>query len=542
MPLCPDTTNQLKENAAAHVRAQKAVVRRLDRRIDEMEEEVKTLDPESPRAKAMQKAIANLRLEVRGQRLNPNTGEYEQVKKTGEERLSVMEALYLERQPRRFTYNSRDGQTRNADIYGMPTIQEMKNAGFEEAAREMAVRAISLISTGDTSRNPYDYLGTEGLEVKDALDRVIEHHHIYNNCVVKEDGGVHALSIGILSGKDGKPEVKVIPAYHGYDYTERRENQMDAVQFVCLMDAMHSGEDPVAHLHYFKFDGEEAASLKAKAIEKAQEKAIDAKAKLPRLQEELKVLQARRIKPEEYEKKLKDREDVLAKQYAKYLDENGKARRLPKGSDEAAKRSAIQSELNTVRNDLAKHNLATSLKNQIEEQESQMRTLRTQKKAIAGKASYARKLLKEGKRLTDEQKQSIEQNDKLTQRLVELEIALKKSKAALEKEGSIDLQIETKKKKIQETVYLSKLTPEAAAKLFDDSNGFFSFDKGKAEKDAHETFRPKMNEEITKFVAREALQYIKDSGTELESFFRQEYHRNISNRLAALAAKIPKDL
>ena len=278
MPLCPDTTNQLKENAAAHVRAQKAVVQRLDRRIDEMEEEVKTLDPESPRAKQMQKAIANLRLEVRGQRMNPDTGEYEQVKKTGQERLSVMEALYSERQPRRFLYTSKDGEERKADDYGMPTIQEMKDAGFEEAAREMAVRAISLVATGDTSRNPYDYLGTDGLEVKDALDRVIEHHHIYNNCVVKEDGGVHALSVGILSGKDGKPEVKVIPAYHGYDYAERKDNQMDAVQFVCLMDAMHSGEDPVAHLHYFKFDGEEAKALKTKAVEKAQEKRL-----MPRL-------------------------------------------------------------------------------------------------------------------------------------------------------------------------------------------------------------------------------------------------------------------
>lgn len=542
MPLCPDTTNQLKENAAAHIRAQKAVVKRLDRRIDEMEEEVKNLDPESPRAKKLQKAIMNLRLEVRGQRLNSDTGEYEQVKKTGEERLSVMEALYLERQPRRFLYTSKDGQERKADVYGMPTIQEMKDAGFEEAAREMVVRAISLMATGDTSRNPYDYLGTEGLEVKDALDRVIEHHHIYNNCVVKEDGGVHALSVGILSGKDGKPEIKVIPAYHGYDYAERKDNQMDAVQFVCLMDAMHSGEDPVAHLHYFKFDGEEAMALKTKAVEKAQEKALEASSKLPRLQEELRVLQARRIKPEEYEKKLKDKEAELAKQYAKYLDENGKARRLPKGSPEAEKRNAIQVELSKVQSDLAKHNLATSLKNQVAEQEVKLKSLRSQKNAIAGKVAYARKRLKEGKELTDEQKQTIEQFDKMVQSLGEIEIALKKSRTALEREGSIDTQVEVKKRKIQEAVHVSKLTPDKVSELFDDSNGFFSFDKGRTEKDAHETFRPKMNEEITKFVAREALEYIKSSGMELESFFQQEYHRNISNRLAALAAKIPRDL
>lgn len=536
MPLCPDADGTLTANAQTHIEAQRATLKRLDHRLNEMEGELKQGEPGSHRAKLLEKAIADLRLEVRGQKLNPNTGKYEQVKKPGAERVEVMESLYTERPPKLFTYKAADGTDRKATVYGMPTIQEMHDAGAKDAAHEMVVRSLSLLSTGDSSRNPYDYLNTEGLEVKNPLDRIIEHHHVFNNVVVKPDGTIHPMSIGIRSNKDGNLELSVIPAHHGYNYEQPKEGQMDSVQFICLMDAMHSGADAVAHLHYYKFDPETAEQLKAKAVEKSKEKAIEALIKLPRLEWELETLEARQKDPAGYEKQLTGKLTGLNKRLAQY-----EGKRLKKGSDEANARDSLKAEAKKVQGDLDKHNKVQILQAGLDKANAQIDEFKGKMKAIASPSTIAnyRKKLKAGGTLTPEQKRKLQEYEALKERRESIGEERDKQKNLLDKEGTIESKIATKKKQILENQQLSELTENSVRKMFDDSNGFFSFDKGATEKQAHETFRPKMNEEITKTTAQDALEYLKrPDSPSLDELYRQEYQRNLVNRLSGLASKL----
>ncbi len=539
MPICPDKDNQIQKDADSHIRAHRAVLQRLDQRINEMEEELKVVAEDSPRSKLLKDAIADLRLEIRGQKLDPDTGKYVQVKEPGSVRAEIMESLYTERPGKLFIYENAEGKSRKATIHGLPSIQEMREAGFKEAVEEMVVRSLSLITTGDSSRNPYDYLNTEGLEVKSPLDRIIEHHHIFNNVVLNEDGTVHPKSIGFrFDPSTNKLSLHVIPAYHGYEYSNSTPGQMDSVQFICLMDAMHSGDDAVCHLHYYQFNEEESRTLKEKAVQKSREKVADAKAKFPLLEGELNTLLERQRDPNRYEQELTDNLQQLQERMSPYLKEDGKLKPLKKGSAEAIEREDVQDQLKIVKKDLDKHHNAENLRAELTEAEENFSEKKKTIQEIKNKVSHIKKRLKEGKEIKPEQKELLAYYEELLTSRIRAEADVNKLFAALEKEGTIETQITRKQQQIKEAELYSNLTDEAVEKMFEESNGFFSFEKGTQEKTAHETFRPKMNEEITKNVAREALEYLNRPGSEdIDSLYTREYQRNLNNRLAGLASR-----
>lgn len=602
MPLCQDKEAKLKENAQKHISAQRAVLQRLDARIDQMETELNGIDPDSERAAKLKLAIADLRFHVRGEKLN-DEGEFEKVQEPGLKRLELMESLYMERNPRRFTYQNAKGESRVADIYGLPTIEEMDREGNKDALKEMIVRSISLLESGESTRNPYDYLSTEKMEVKDALDRGIEHHHVFNNVVVSSDTGqVTPKSIGFrYDANEGKLKLAVIPEFHGYDYQEiegkpKNPDQMDSVQFIALQDAIHSGDDSVTHLHYYQFDDPKTLEeLRQKAKQKALEESSQAKSKIPKIETELSNLRKRFADPEQYERDLVTQQQNIQKEIdtlgfkkvsassiskwkAKALDDasadvftdeekavlsEGSKNQITREQLNILQRSKALSdaqkkqlenhlsgaskfdELDAVNKELTKHRKVGQMRQEQKDKQQEIdkiideiQTLANTAKVKEGTIKVWLRNLSKNLPLPDEKaaiaKQYLVHQNNLGSLLDEAEGIQKR----IEKESDIASQIQQKEKSLKENQLLAELTEESANTLFDESNGFFSFDKGRTEKEAHETFRPEMNKEITKMVAREAVEYIERNNLDIEELYREQYKNNLTNRMAAFVSKL----
>jgi hypothetical protein len=549
MPICPDRiaadgVGKLQRNADKHIEAQRGVLERLKLRLTSMERQALDLDPESDRGRRTKEGIALLRRELNGEVWSDeaNTWVRDAAKEPAYRRLDVMARLYKDRPPREFTYTNSAGEERTSAVYGLPTIEEFEKAGAKEAIEEMVVRSLSLVETGDTTRNPYDYLQTSGLEVKDALDRGIEHHHIYNNVVVNPDGSVVPKSVNIrVNPTTGEPELHVVPAYHGYNYTDDDvEESMDSVQFVCLMDAMHSGDDPLAHLHLYEFEGSDAEYLKEKMLWHGKETAASATARIPKLEAEIADLEARQENPQHYEQQL--------------LSENSNAL-IEKGEIISARRShpdkdspeyaALGDRMNQLTKQikgnerkLAKHTEALTLRDTIATQESEVIQLRTERKQWSGKASYAKKKKKEGAELTDEQNEAIAKDKELATRYKQATINLKSSRDKLAKSGDLGSVIAAKKKSLASSQRLAQLDDRELTEIWEKSNGFFSFNKGNTESKAHTKFRPAMNSEINKFAARSALEYIQKSGADVQEIYARQYQQNLLHRLSGITSRI----
>jgi hypothetical protein len=59
-----------------------------------------------------------------------------------------------------------------------------------------------------------DFLDTEGLEVKVALANTVEHHHIYNNVHLDENGRVEFKSFKIRQDRTtGELTLDIVPSY-----------------------------------------------------------------------------------------------------------------------------------------------------------------------------------------------------------------------------------------------------------------------------------------------------------------------------------------
>jgi hypothetical protein len=194
-----------------------------------------------------------------------------------------------------------------------------------------------------------------------------------------------------------------------------------------------------------------------------------------------------------------------------------------------------------VSKELEKHNKVATLKENLDKANAQIVELAERMKGIASSSTIAgyRKKLEDGKPLTPEQEEKLKEFEALKVQANELKRQREKHKQTLDKEGTIESKIAAKKKQILENQQLSELTEDAVRKMFDDSNGFFAFNKGASEGDAHTVFRPKMNEEISKVTAADALEYLKRPDVpSLDELYRQEYQRNLVNRLHGLANKL----
>ena len=180
-------------------------------------------------------------------------------------------------------------------------MKKLKEAGEHEIADDLMLRSISMVMGGEATRNPNDYLDTTGIEVKKSLSDGIEHHHIYNNVYVDNNGRVTPNSVRYFrNAKTGDIEMEVIPEY--WNSAKHGRN----TQFIELMDGAHSGDDTATHLHYYKFNDAESSAIRAKIQSKVADINATNAARVPKLDAELKELNERKTDPVAYEKKLSD--------------------------------------------------------------------------------------------------------------------------------------------------------------------------------------------------------------------------------------------
>ncbi len=189
----------LSQLAEQHITSQKATITNLRARKTELEAEEKRLNAQpdadtNPRLKQVREAVNHLRLELDGEIESPAGSRNfvkDPVKKTAEERVEVMAALYRERTLFEFHDTTKvEGKERKASVFGLPTVEEMQRLQHKDVADAIMVRATSLLLQRQDGRNPVDFLDTTGLDVKVPLANVVEHHHIYNNVHLNENGRV----------------------------------------------------------------------------------------------------------------------------------------------------------------------------------------------------------------------------------------------------------------------------------------------------------------------------------------------------------------
>lgn len=535
----------LSDIAELHIKAQNSIIANLKGRVTGLESERSQLvaagaTPEtSDRLKQVNGAIKHLRLELYGEvETAPGSMQFKRDpdKKPAEERFEVMTQLYRDRKAYQFIDSTKDFEDpRKASIFGLPTIKEMVDRGQLDIAEEMMVRSTSLLQAKNDSRNPVDYLDTDGLEVKLALANSIEHHHIYNNVKVGEDGRVQFKSFRISMGKGGELEMSVIPSY--WNAQENGRN----TQFIALMDGMHAGDDPITHLHYYRFTDDEAAPIKDKIRADVAVKAAEAQKTSDRLQVKLSELEQRRADPKAFERSLETQlsnaETELER--IRVANEPFKGKRnltddqRAQKDDLAAQKKVWDQEARRVQRKLDEHREIATLRDTIDANENLVASLSAQASAISLRG-----------KLTDQEKADRKaEKNRLNEEIRETKIKIRDQKKLLKEKGDIDELIERTQKSLREAQLIADLDEDKAIALFDKQNGFFSFDKGTEEKNDHATYRPIMNEEITRFYVRETVNYLQDKygdrwEEELRAITERQYRSNLLQRLGALQDKL----
>jgi hypothetical protein len=474
---------------------------------------------------------------------------------TAEKRARVTEALYTQRQQLVFQDTAFDldadgnPQARYASIFGAPTVNKLREIGEKDIADDLMLRSISLVMGRNDTKNPNDYLDPKGLEVKTSLSDGIEHHHIYNNVYLNKDGRVTPNSVRFhYSQKTGEVEMEVIPEY--WNSAKHGRN----TQFVELLDGAHSGDDPTTHLHYYKFNGSESDFIRGKIREKIGEINSQNSGRLSRLDNELNDLQARKTDPVGYEKKLSSQVADYDSQIsgfndveAKYTTPNSRGARvknrgLSSDQEEELKqareaRKAAEKARDKVQKSLSEHRSFMTLESDIERWKSERVNLEAKKGAI-----------KLNVRFPDANGYASKEEAKEARRTLENEIrnlgsSIKNSEQTLRDKGSLDQQIRDKIVKRNEAEKLANLSETDALQIFERSNGFFSFDKGSQESQDYSKSRPKMNQEIHKYNARQSIEILErehgDRAIEvLEQLAAKNYQRNLLYNTEVLVEKV----
>ena len=532
-----------------HVAAQKAVVVQLRQRLLDIEKEEKIAikNNDTARLAVLKAARADLEFHLNGNKETPpGSGTFVKIPdlKTADERIAIMEAQY--RQSPQFEFHDttkNSSKPRTASVFGLPTAKQMRDLGHDDIADEIDIRALSLSQLSQASKNPEHYIEDEGLNVKVPLGNGVEHHHIFNNVYLTPEGRVQFKSFKIfLNKKTGKPELSVIPSY--WNAEEHGRN----TQFIGLLDGMHSGADPATHLHYYKFTDAEKREIVDKIRADSPAKSASAIAKIPKLQSELKSLQKRRLNPAEYESKLQSQitaaqADRDAKQQE--IDAIGRIddKNYPTPEDKESARMAkakLRDELKPLKkraeqlnDELVEHRTIQSLKGDIAKNQAEQASFETKASAIGNLNAYPKGVERDAKRA---------EKDKYLDGAQNLKKEINQQTQLLKSKGDLDTLIAETKQKIKENAAIGKMSAEDAVKLFEETNGFFRFDKGHEEKELHTQYRPVMNEEITRYQAREALAHLqKEYGNNAldvaNTKIRQQYKRNLMLRLQALSNK-----
>ena len=540
-----DLTNLINQ----HVDAQKAIVTQLRQRLTELEQDEKTAtaNGDSTRSAILKAARVDLEFHLNGKKEDPlGSGKFVEIpgQKTAEERVAIMEAQY--RQSPQFEFHDttkNSAKPRTASVFGLPTAKQMRDLGHNDIADEIDTRALSLSQLSQASKNPEHYIENEGLDVKTALSNGIEHHHIFNNVYLSAQGRVQFKSFKVfLNKKTGKPELSVIPSYWNADEHGRN------TQFIGLLDGMHSGADPATHLHYYKFTDAEKKEIINKIQTDHPNNVAAANAKIPKLQKELKQLQKRRINPVDYESSLntkiktaetardnKQRElDSLPKIIDKYYptDDSKEIARTEKAK--------IRNELTSLKKnaeklitELSEHKTIQSLKSDIAKNQREQTDIESKVAVIGKLTTYPKGVMRDAKRAERTQHEN---------EILRLKTEINQQNQLLKSKGDLDGLVIDVKQKIKENSAIAKMSVNDTVKLFEETNGFFRFDKGHEEKELHTQYRPLMNEEITQYQAREALTHLKkeygnNALDAINAKIRQQYKRNLLLRLQALSDK-----
>jgi hypothetical protein len=577
----------LSKLAKNHIDAQKSNIKNQRTRLTEIEAELTKLksqkDASPLRIKEAENAIADLQYHLNGKvKREKLITEIEELKSRNnnpkrladlekairsndefiqdpnldiaERRMEMMEQLYTQRAQYQFVDTAfakdKDGNPipRYASVFGAPTVKKMLKDGEQEVAEDLILRSISMVMSGDANKNPFDYIDTEGLEVKKALGDGIEHHHVFNNVYLDENGKVTPNSVRFFRNSiTGDIEMQVVPEYWNSEKHGRN------TQFIELMDGAHSGDDTATHLHYYKFDGKDSEFIKGKIKEKVKETVITAANRLPKLQSELDALKSRRANPQAYENNLiKDIEEKnkniaqLDKDEEQFTNINKAGNRVKRRNltdDEEAKltdirnrRKELNKELGKVEKSLDEHRSFISAEGDIKKWGEDVKKLEQDFKSIKLNVKFPNDRFSskdEARGFRDSLKQSIKSN----------QLKIKSTKQMLKEKGSIDQQIRDKEAKLNESQQLSQLTEEFGLQLYEQTNGFFSFDKGHQESQDYSKSRPKMNKEIHKLNAREATEYLEQKYGEkaieaLQNLARKSYQRNLYYNLRPIADKV----
>lgn len=531
----------LTKLAEQHITSQKAIVKNLRSRKDELIDEERILAaqaPDSERHKQVRGAIAHLRKELDGE-VETEPGSFTFVrdrnKKTAEERAEIIAAQYLQREHFVFRDTTKkEGKERVASVFGLPTVSEMQRLNNKEISEEIMTRSISLVANKQSNRNPVDFIDSEGLEVKTPLGKAVEHHHIYNNVHLDSDGNVTPKSFNIrYNSQSQELEFNVIPSYWNAD--EHGKN----TQFIGLLDGMHAGDDPITHLHYYKFNKKQAKEIEDKIRSDIPEKIDKAKERSLKLESTLSDLRRREKDPDKYEQdllaKIGQTESELVKTKANAKGLLSKTKSTLSGEDLSKREAHDQkkSELNKLNKELKENKEISTIRDDIAKDEVKISGLSSQIKAINLRS------LPKG----DERDKARGDRRQLQDDLARAQTAAAQRIKLLKSKGDISEQIRNTERKLAQEQAIANLSPDDAVGLFNRSNGFLSFDKGLAEKTDHTIYRPLMNEEISHYYVRETLGYLeREYGNNalpvLQQMVRNQYKNNLLQRLEATYDKV----
>jgi hypothetical protein len=351
-----------------------------------------------------------------------------------------------------------------------------------------------------------------------------------------------------VNPKTGDVEMEVIPEY--WNSSKHGKN----TQFVELLDGAHSGNDPTTHLHYYKFNDTESVDIRAKISEKIKEINSQNASRLVKLDRELQELRDRKNDPQAYENKLKTEISDYDSQISdaleierKYTTENAKGvtvknRGLTPDQEQELqkareKRKALESSRDKVQKSLEEHRTFVNLESDIQQWKSQKASLDAQFNAIKLNARFPDA---NGFPDKDSARKAKEQ---LKNQLDDLTARIKTSEQLLRDKGSLDQQIRDKELKRTEAQKLANLTEDEALAIYERTNGFFSFDKGHQESQDYSKSRPKMNSEIHKYNARQAIEVLeREHGDNALAVLRQmaenSYKRNLLYNTEVLVEKV----
>lgn len=519
-----------KENAQMHVDNQRAVIQNLRGRMGE-------LISASPEPGSVEyAALVKLKRDLDGEEpISEGSLIFNQIlgQGTAEDRAEVMARLYTQRSSYRFRDTSK-GDERIANLHGYPMVDELLEAGEQDIAEEIIARAASSL-TERKSSNPVDFIDTSGLEVKDALANSIEHHHIYNNVYLNSEGRVQFKSFKVYVDSNGNPVLSIIPSY--WNAKERgRVNQ-----FVGLLDAMHSGNDAAAHLHYYKFKDHEMSEIEAKIRSDFPEDIDAAKRRTSKLRAELQRLEAQKQDPQKYFSGLESGVEsaralvVQTKAGVKGFAAKAKSSLSPEQLEKRELWDAAKKQLKALEKDLAQATLLREGRQRLEDVNKQVSDLLIEAKKI--------NLARIPKAERSEAK---ERRNAITQQVASLKAEAKNLAIDLRKNRSIDSLISETRSKLQGAEAIAALTPEKIVEMLNEQNGFFSFDKGSPEKNDHRKYLQPMNKEIQKLYVRQAIDHYKSQGldpvTEIQALIETRLRNTFLERYDHFVGRLQSSL